>query len=177
MGSSSYPSSCHLGSTVLTIYARAAITSPEVLKGEEEKAVLTVLPAAECLNWGTWSPRRIVNYRRSVLNVAYCSSVTSNSTAGFKRRSNRHPFHFLSLGLCSQFPRRTQGAGSHHFCFGRNKPMRAHVWTCYRMHQSAIVWVRCVPGSSPDDPPFWKSLRRRPWVWGWSTGPQFFFTV
>ena len=48
--SSSYPSSCYWGSTVLTIYARAAITSPEVLKGEEEKAVLTVLPAAECLN-------------------------------------------------------------------------------------------------------------------------------
>ena len=136
-----------------------------------------MLPAAEYLNWGTWSPRRSVNYRRSVLNVAYCFSVASNSTAGFKRRSNRYPFHFLSLGLCSQFPWRTQGAESHHFCFGRNKPMRAHVWTCYRMHQSAIVLVRCVPGSSPDDPPFWKSLRRRPSGWGWSTGPQFFFTV
>ena len=132
VGSSSYPSSCHLGSTVLTIYARAAITSPEVLKEEEEKAVLTVLPAAEYLNWGTWSPRRSVNYRRSVLNVAYCSSVTSNSTAGFKRRSNRHPLHFLSLRICSQFPR---SPGNHNFCFGRNKPMRAHVWMCNRMHQ------------------------------------------
>ena len=49
MGSSSYPSSCYWGSTVLTIYARAAITSPEVLKEEEVEAVLTVLPAAEYL--------------------------------------------------------------------------------------------------------------------------------
>ena len=50
MGSSSYPSSCYWGSTVLTTYARAAITSPEVLKEEEGEleAVLTVLPAAEC---------------------------------------------------------------------------------------------------------------------------------
>ena len=46
-GSSSYPSSCYWSSTVLTIYARAAITSPEVLKEEEAEAVLTVLPAAE----------------------------------------------------------------------------------------------------------------------------------
>ena len=45
VGSSSYPSS-----TVLTIYARAAITSSEVLKEEEGEAVLTVLPAAEYLN-------------------------------------------------------------------------------------------------------------------------------
>ena len=37
--------------------------------------------------------------------------------------------------------------GSHYFCFGRNKPMRAHVWTRNRMHQSAIVLVRCVTGS------------------------------
>ena len=47
--SSSYPSSSYWGSTVLTIYARAAITSPEVLKEEEEgelEAVLTVLHAA-----------------------------------------------------------------------------------------------------------------------------------
>ena len=51
-----------------------------------------------------------VNCRRSVQNVAYCFSVTSNSTAGFKRRSNSHPFHLLSLRLSSQFPRRTQGA-------------------------------------------------------------------
>ena len=50
MGSSSYPSSCYWGSTVLTTYARAAITSPEVLKEEEGEAVLTVLPAAEYLN-------------------------------------------------------------------------------------------------------------------------------
>ena len=49
MGSSSYPSSSYLGSTVLTLYARAAITSPEVLKKEEREAVLTVLPAAEYL--------------------------------------------------------------------------------------------------------------------------------
>ena len=52
MGSSSYPSSRYWGSTVLTIYARAAITSLEVLKEEEEgelEAVLTVLPAAEYL--------------------------------------------------------------------------------------------------------------------------------
>ena len=49
VGSSSYPSLCYWGSTVLTIYARAAITSPEVLK-EEGEAVLTVLPAAEYLN-------------------------------------------------------------------------------------------------------------------------------
>ena len=47
--SSSYPSSSYWGSTILTIYARAAITSPEVLK-EEGEAVLTVLPAAEYLN-------------------------------------------------------------------------------------------------------------------------------
>ena len=47
--SSSYPSSCYWGSTVLTVYARAAITSPEVLK-EGEEAVLTVVPAAEYLN-------------------------------------------------------------------------------------------------------------------------------
>ena len=46
LGSPSYPSSCYWGSTVLTIYARAAITSPEVLK-EEGEAVLTVLPPAE----------------------------------------------------------------------------------------------------------------------------------
>ena len=37
VGSSSYPSSCYWGSTVLTIYARAAITSPEVLKKKKEK--------------------------------------------------------------------------------------------------------------------------------------------
>ena len=49
-GSSSYPSSCYWSSTVLTIYARAAITSPEVLKEEEAEAVLTVLPAAEKSN-------------------------------------------------------------------------------------------------------------------------------
>ena len=48
--SSSYPSSSYWGSTVLTIYARAAITSSEVLKEEEGEAVLTVLPAAEYLN-------------------------------------------------------------------------------------------------------------------------------
>ena len=51
--SSSYPKqksvTSYWGSTVLTIYARAAITSPEVLKKEGE-AVLTVLPAAEYLN-------------------------------------------------------------------------------------------------------------------------------
>ena len=140
------------------------VTLKAGVKAEEEKAVLTVLPAAEYLNWGTWSPRRSVNYRRSVLNVAYCSSVTSNSTAGFKRRSNRHPLHFLSLRICSQFPR---SPGNHNFCFGRNKPMRAHVWMCHRMHQSTIVLVRCVPGSSTDDPPFWKSSRRRPWGRGW----------
>ena len=46
--------------------------------------------------------------------------------------------------------------------------MRVHVWTRNRMHQSAIVLVRCVPGSSTDDPPFWKSSRRRPWGRGWS---------
>ena len=46
--SSSYPSSSYWGSTILTIYARAAITSPELLK--EGEAVLTVLPAAEYLN-------------------------------------------------------------------------------------------------------------------------------
>ena len=50
MGSSSYPSSCYWGSTVLTIYERAAFTNPEVLKEEEGEAVLTVLPAAEYLN-------------------------------------------------------------------------------------------------------------------------------
>ena len=48
--SSSYPSSSYWCSTVLTLYARAAITSPEVLKEEEVEAVLTVLPAAEYLN-------------------------------------------------------------------------------------------------------------------------------
>ena len=37
MGSSSYPSSCYWGSTVLTIYARAVITSPEVLNTKKEK--------------------------------------------------------------------------------------------------------------------------------------------
>ena len=47
--SSRYPSSCYWGSTVLTIYARAAITSPQDLK-EEGEAVLTVLPPAEYLN-------------------------------------------------------------------------------------------------------------------------------
>ena len=26
----------------------------------------------------------------------------------------------------------------------------------------------CVPGSSPEDPPFWKSSRRRPWGRGWT---------
>ena len=45
VGSSSY-----WGSTVLTIYTRAAITSPEILKEEEGEAVLTVLPAAVYLN-------------------------------------------------------------------------------------------------------------------------------
>ena len=50
VGSSSYPSSCYWGSIVLTIYARAAITSPDVLKEEEGEAVLTVLLAAEYLN-------------------------------------------------------------------------------------------------------------------------------
>ena len=50
VGSSTYPSSCYWGSTVLTLYARAAIISPEVLKKEEGEAVLTVLPAAEYLN-------------------------------------------------------------------------------------------------------------------------------
>ena len=49
VGSSSYPSSSYWGSTVLTLYARAAITSPEVLR-EEGEAVLTVMPAAEYLN-------------------------------------------------------------------------------------------------------------------------------
>ena len=49
MGSSSYPSSCYWGSTVPTIYARAAITSPGVLKEGELEAVLTLLPAAEYL--------------------------------------------------------------------------------------------------------------------------------
>ena len=47
---SSHPSSSYWGPTVLTIYARAAITSPEVLKKDEGEAVLTVLPAAEYLN-------------------------------------------------------------------------------------------------------------------------------
>ena len=50
VGSSSYPSSCYWGSIVLNIYARAAITSPEVLKEEEGEAVLTVLPVVEFLN-------------------------------------------------------------------------------------------------------------------------------
>ena len=51
VGSSSYPSSYYWGSTVLTIYERAAITSPDVLLKEEEgEAVLTVLPVAEYLN-------------------------------------------------------------------------------------------------------------------------------
>ena len=40
-------SSSYWGSSMLTIYARAAITSPEVLKEEEGEAVLTVLPAAD----------------------------------------------------------------------------------------------------------------------------------
>ena len=104
VGSSSYPSSCYWGSTVLTIYERAAFTSPQVLKEEEGEAVLTVLPAAEYLNWRNMITRRSVNYRQSVLNVAYCFSGTSNCTEGLKRRSNRHHFHFLSLRLCSQFP-------------------------------------------------------------------------
>ena len=47
VGSSSYPSSSYWGSTVLTIYERAAFTSTEVFKEEEGEAVLTVLPAAE----------------------------------------------------------------------------------------------------------------------------------
>ena len=33
------------------------------------------------------------------------------------------------------------------------------------MHQSAIVLVRCVPGSSLLPPPYWKA--RRPWGRGW----------
>ena len=37
VGSSSYPNSCYLGSTVLTIYTRAVITSPEVLNKKKEK--------------------------------------------------------------------------------------------------------------------------------------------
>ena len=39
--------------------------------------------------------------------------------------------------------------------------MRAHVSTRNKMHQSAIVLVRCVPGSSLLPPPYWKA--RRPW--------------
>ena len=50
VGSSSYLSSCYWGCTVLTIYEKAAFTSPEVLKEEEGEAVLTVLPAAEYFN-------------------------------------------------------------------------------------------------------------------------------
>ena len=69
----------------------------------------------------------------------------------------------------------TKDQGSHHFCYQRNKPMRVHVWTRNRMHQSATVLVRCVPGSSTDDPPFWKSSRRRPWGRGW--GIRYFFPV
>ena len=49
VGSSGYPILCYWGSTVLTIYARAAITSPGVLKEEVEAVSLTVLPAAEYL--------------------------------------------------------------------------------------------------------------------------------
>ena len=29
------------------------------------------------------------------------------------------------------------------------------------------TWVQRWPGSSPDEPPFWKSRRRRPWGRGW----------
>ena len=36
------------------------------------------------------------------------------------------------------------------------------------MGQSTKVLVQHWPGSSPDDPPFWKSSRRRPWGRGWS---------
>ena len=54
VGSLSYLSSCYWGSTVLTIYARGAISGPEVLKEEEGEAVLKVplkvLSAAEYLN-------------------------------------------------------------------------------------------------------------------------------
>ena len=38
---------------------------------------------------------------------------------------------------------------SHYFCFGRSKPIRVHVKMHHEMHQSAIVSVRCVLGSSP----------------------------
>ena len=57
-----------------------------------------------------------------------------------------------------------------HLCFGMNKPMRAHVWTRNRMHQSAIVLVRCVPGRSLLPPPYWKA--RRPWGRGWRVGTK-----
>ena len=43
--------------------------------------------------------------------------------------------------------------------------MRANVWSRNGMHQSAIVLVRCVPGSSLLPPPYWKA--RRPWGRGW----------
>ena len=40
------------------------------------------------------------------------------------------------------------------------------------MGQSTKVLVQHWPGSSPDDPPFWKSSRRRPWGRGWRMGAQ-----
>ena len=53
----------------------------------------------------------------------------------------------------------------HQFCFRQSMSMRAHAWTHHEMHQSAIVLVRSVPGSSLLPPPYWKA--RRPWGQGW----------
>ena len=92
-------------------------------------------------------------------------SLPSNGTVTVFQQSDLNSAHILGLKHwrkhLSVSSKPSKGL---HLCFGRSNPMRAQVWTHHGMHQSAIVLVRCVPGSSLLPPPYWKAIR--PWGWG-----------
>ena len=69
VGSSSYPSASYSDSTVLTIYARAAITSPEVKRRRRSSSI---------------SPQRSVNYRRSDSSICTAFQLLLTVQQGLK---------------------------------------------------------------------------------------------
>ena len=89
-------------------------------------------------------------------------SLPSNGTVTVFQQSDLSSAHILGLKHWRKhLSVSSKPSKGHHLYFGRSKPMRAQVWTHHGMHQSAIVLVRCVPGSSLLPPPYWKAIG--PW--------------
>ena len=69
----------------------------------------------------------------------------------------------LLFNLLKPFLIRIKTPHVRHISLDAFNPISVLVW----MGQSTKVLVQHWPGSSPDDPPFWKTSRRRSWRRGW----------